>query len=102
MLLVDEAAALSALPAIARRNPAGTADVVAALRRVAAATGPLAGDRAVRLARIERLLGEASTALLTGGRESPPAIQTSRRNGRTKTARNAPESADTPEASKVE
>src|SRR5690348_5847266 len=39
MLLVDEAAALSALAEIARRNPAGTFDVVAALRRVAAATG---------------------------------------------------------------
>jgi uncharacterized protein DUF3141 len=102
MLLADEAAALAAIPEIARRDPAGISDAVRALRRVVAATGPVAGDRAVRLARIERLFGGAPTAFATGGREPPPAIQASRRNGRDKTARSVRESADTPEASKVE
>jgi hypothetical protein len=98
MLLVDEDRALGTIPEIARRDPSGITDVVGNLRRVATATGPLTGDMATRFARVERLFGEASTALPTEGPESPAATYTSQRIGRTKTARNARGRADTSEA----
>jgi hypothetical protein len=53
---------------------------------------PLARGPPVRL---------GSSAPPTDGRESPPAIQTSRRDGRTKTARDAGASADAPAPTKV-
>jgi hypothetical protein len=101
MLLVDKEAALAAIPEIASRDPARIPDAVVALRRVATATGALAGDRATRLARIERLFAEATAARPTNGSKSSPATPSSQRNGRPKTARSARESAETPEAAKV-
>ena len=91
MLLVDEDAAMIAISEIARRSPDRISDVVGALRRVATARGPLAGDRADRLARVERLFAEASTAPLTDSPAFPLATDPSQRNGRTKDARNARE-----------
>jgi len=91
MLLVDEDAAMIAISEIARRSPDRISDVVGALRRVATARGPLAGDRAHRLARVERLFAEATTALLTDSPAFPPATGSSQRNGRTKDARGARE-----------
>ncbi len=96
MLLVDGDRALATIPEIARREPSRIAEVVSALRRIASATGPLAGDRAVRLARVEQLLSEASTAL-ADGIDAPAAHSAPRQNGRTKPARNARESAGTRE-----
>ena len=60
MLLIDEEAALVAMLEIARREQAEMSDVVRALRLVAEAAGPLAGDRAIRFARIEELFGGAA------------------------------------------
>lgn len=68
MLLIDQEAALAAIPEIARDVAAEMPDVVGALRRVTEAIGPLAGARAIRLARIEELFGEAANALSTSGR----------------------------------
>ena len=91
MLLVDEDAAMIAISEIARRSPDRISDVVGALRRVATARGPLTGDRADRLARVERLFAEASTAPLTDSPAFPLATHPSQRNGRTKDARGARE-----------
>jgi hypothetical protein len=65
MLLIDEERALLGISEIARREPAGVPEIVAALRRVAAAKGPIEGERATRLTRVETLLHEAATAGLT-------------------------------------
>jgi hypothetical protein len=80
MLLIDEEAALVAIPEIARDDQAETSDVVQALRRVAEATGPLAGDRATRLARIEELFREAAITLPTRARGWPRALRRDRGN----------------------
>jgi hypothetical protein len=69
MLLIDEEAALSAVAEIARREPAGVPDVLAALRRLVAAKGAVEGDRAARLARVETLFREAAI-----GRIAEPAV----------------------------
>jgi pimeloyl-ACP methyl ester carboxylesterase len=71
MLLVDEEAALSAIPEILGHNPDEISDVVSALHRVTEATGPLAGDRGMRLAQVEELFREASTALPAIARVPP-------------------------------
>ncbi len=62
MLLVDEERALATLAELAGRGRAELADIVAALHRVATATGELSAERARRLERVERLLGVTSTA----------------------------------------
>ncbi len=80
MLVTDEEAALVAMLELARRDQAEMSDVVRALRRVAEATGPLAGDRAIRFARIEELFGEAAEALLSIGRGWPRAFRRDRGN----------------------
>jgi hypothetical protein len=62
MLLIDEERALGGIAEIARREPAGVGDLLAALRRVAAAKGAIEGERARRLARVETLFRDAATA----------------------------------------
>ncbi|HTY68340.1 MAG TPA: DUF3141 domain-containing protein [Alphaproteobacteria bacterium] len=57
MLLIDEQRALATLPELTRRDQVDVAQMVAALQRVATATGDLAGQPAARLQRIEALLG---------------------------------------------
>ncbi len=71
MLLIDEDAALAAIPQIAGRDPARIGDALSALRRVVTATGPLVGDRATRLARIERMFAEMSQSPARAARRSP-------------------------------
>jgi len=76
MLRIDEGAALGAIPKIANRDQAAIPDAASALRRVAEATGPLAGDRAIRLARIEELFGKAPIANPFIGRGPHPNVHT--------------------------
>jgi Protein of unknown function (DUF3141) len=92
MLLVDEDEALRTLPQLAGQDRARLGEVVQALRRVATATGPLAGDEAVRLARIERLLESQSGTILSES-EPQPDSTSPRRSERGKTAEDVPESA---------
>jgi len=82
MLLVDEDAAIAALPVLAQRDPDKITDAIDALRRVLTATGPLIGERANRLARIERLFGGSGIERLTDGFALSPATRSSRRDGR--------------------
>ncbi|MBX6370029.1 MAG: DUF3141 domain-containing protein, partial [Rhodospirillales bacterium] len=56
MLLIDEKQAFDAIPRLARREPAQIGVIRVALRRVAAAAGPLDTDRAVRLAQVQAAL----------------------------------------------
>ena len=56
MLLIDEGRTLATLPELARRDGVDAAQMVAALRRVATATGELPAEVADRLRRIEALL----------------------------------------------
>jgi hypothetical protein len=93
MLLVDENAAILGISEIARRNPTGIPEALGALRRVATASGPVAGDSADRLARVERLFAEAPTGHPADDPE---------RNGQSKTARKPPESAGTRRAANAE
>jgi pimeloyl-ACP methyl ester carboxylesterase len=53
MLLLDEKTAFDAIPEMARRQPEQIGAVRAALRRVAAAIGPLDAERATRLALVQ-------------------------------------------------
>ena len=57
MLLVDEERALATLSELAASDQAGRANILAALRRIAMATGDLSAERATRLRRIEALFG---------------------------------------------
>ena len=101
MLLVDEEAALAAIPVIARSDPAGISDVLRALHRVAAVAGPLTGERAARPTRIEELFAEASATRPTDAPAPPPASHSKLRGSRPKTARILQESADTLAAAKA-
>jgi len=60
MLLVDADAAMAALTELASREPARIPETIAALKRVMTAAGAVSGDEAIRLARIERQLEDAS------------------------------------------
>jgi len=62
MLLVDGQGALAALSELANRDRSRISEVVADLRRVASATGPLTGERASRLTAIEHILVQSSAA----------------------------------------
>jgi hypothetical protein len=59
MLLIDEEAAFKAIPEMTRRRPEQVDAVRTALRRVAAATGPLDAERAARAARVDAALASA-------------------------------------------
>jgi pimeloyl-ACP methyl ester carboxylesterase len=68
MLIIDEEAAFKAIPEMARRRPEQIGAVRAALRRLAAATGPLDAEREARSARVQAALETAGAA-----REARPA-----------------------------
>ena len=59
MLLVDQDRAIATIPEIIGREPGSMSEILQGLNRIAAAVGPVAGGRAARLARIERLFAEA-------------------------------------------
>ena len=81
MLLVDEQRALATLPELADRDQAHVADMVAALQRVAAATGELSDQGAARLRRIEALFNVNSTAPDDDSTRHIPIAAPSRRAG---------------------
>jgi len=64
-LLLDREAALAAIPSMLPADAAARAKILETVRRIVSAAGDLGEERAVRLARIEKLFGAASGA---GGR----------------------------------
>lgn len=66
ILLIDEEAAVAAIPALLPDDPAARAEAMALIRDVITAAGEPAGAVALRLARIGRMFtGEAGTPALT-------------------------------------
>jgi len=57
-LMLDQERAVDAIPKMLHDDPDARTKMLAAIRTVASATGEMSGERAVRLARIEALLGE--------------------------------------------
>lgn len=57
-LMLDQEGALAAIPKMLHDDPEARTNALAAIRTVASATGEMSGERAVRLAQIEALLGE--------------------------------------------
>jgi hypothetical protein len=84
MLLIDEDAAVAAIADLAQHEPARIPEVIGLLNRVATATGDLAGDQAIRLARVERLLADASTQLISSSSKSLAGPAGLRREGQRK------------------
>jgi hypothetical protein len=95
MLLIDEERALAVMPEMVRREAARIDECIAMLRRVVMARGPLDGERAERLARVEAILKRAGTETLprpeaarTAGptpsqKRTPSTGRSKRGNGRT-------------------
>jgi len=61
-LLLDREAALEAIPTMLPADAAARAKILETVRRIVSAAGDLGEERAVRLARIEKLFGAASGA----------------------------------------
>jgi hypothetical protein len=70
-LLLDRDAALAAIPAMLPAAAGARADLLARIRRVAAATGEPTGERAERLARIGQLFGAAEASPRRGRVTAP-------------------------------
>lgn len=93
VLLYDEERALAALPTL-MPDRAVRAKVVAAVRRLWEAGGPLSGERRARLARIEEILGLASRVKKSMAPKAPRALvakkKTPARGRRSRTPSSAP------------
>ncbi|MET1082176.1 MAG: hypothetical protein ABWY12_03870, partial [Burkholderiales bacterium] len=63
-LLLDQDAALAAIPKMLPADPAERADLLAKIRAVASAPGELSGERAERFQQIEQLFQSASVSPL--------------------------------------
>jgi hypothetical protein len=63
-LLLDQDAALAAIPKMLPPDPAERAQLLGAIRAVASAPGELTGERAERLQQIEQLFQSASVSPL--------------------------------------
>jgi pimeloyl-ACP methyl ester carboxylesterase len=73
MLLIDEERALATIPELARRDAARIDEGLGMLRRVLTARGPVDGERAERLRRVEAILRSAGTEALPGTDAVPSA-----------------------------
>ena len=61
-LLLDQEAALAAIPKMLPADAAARTQALTAIRQVVSAIGEASGERAERLARIEALFGGSATA----------------------------------------
>jgi pimeloyl-ACP methyl ester carboxylesterase len=96
MLLVGEDAAVAAIRELAAHEPTRIPEALGFLKRVTAAAGPaLSGDQAIRLARIERLLAEASTQRIASPAKASGTLAL-RRDGRSKSGGRSEETGDAP------
>ena len=62
-LVLDPEGALAAIPAMLPDDAASRAQVLQAIRRILNAVGPVTGERAQRLARVEQLIGAGKPAV---------------------------------------
>jgi Protein of unknown function (DUF3141) len=69
ILLTDEERALAAIPRLLSTESGRIPELIAALRRVMAATGTPSAEQEARFARVERLLGDAAATTLAGAKE---------------------------------
>ncbi|MDG4548964.1 MAG: DUF3141 domain-containing protein [Candidatus Contendobacter sp.] len=67
-LLLDRDEALAAIPRMLPADPAGRAEMLTAIRAVVSAAGEVIGERAERLARIEKLFNGAETIKSDSGK----------------------------------
>ncbi len=72
-VLLDQDAALAAIPSMLPAAAAARAKILETIRRIVSAAGELGEERAARLARIEKLYGAASGALRQPRRKAAPA-----------------------------
>lgn len=72
LLLLDQDRAVAAIPAMIARNGGAAPKILAALRRVIAARGPLGPEGLDRLERIELVLADAAAPLPAAARKATP------------------------------